>query len=923
MKTKYFFYIFLIGLIFAAEKQPQYNFESHLFPESIAQVAEIMLFQDSNGHSEILGIFSKTDHNTPQYLAVFKTNEEERLEEIWQFDLQGFQSKSVFTSVTIGDLDGDGMHEIIASVDASLVSEDSEHSRSWLHVFEWDGSKYSQHPITSSERISKSEKMLVRPQKIEVYDFDQDGKDELILALGSPEKKVVILSLDNGFEAMDWRVVDSLKPNEITGYMNYAMTIGDIDGDQMDDINLMIVQDDIHLISYGRLQDGTFGQIFKQDFPWPHKNAYPTQFFTSDFDKDGLSEIVFTTNKNGINVLHRVQNQSALTEFRLISVSTDLQKVAAMIVSSLDNQPELWAVSRISSELFRYQIVDGGNSPAELLFEEFIEKEPALGLGGHAHLIAGNSSNYLIARSSKGQHWLIDISIEPIAQEILVESEIVTEEQEIEKQKVTEVTVSSAVTKEDSLQDVNEVKISVLEPTTPDFVVLPGEEFYHEIEVNVEALGSTRTIVSAPQGMKESGGRLFWIPLEHQLGFHRVAYEISSPQVHFTNEFFIYVNSVPEIRSVPDTLATVGRLYTYQVDAVDANRNSDLTFELIKFPSGMEISETGRVEWLPTKEQVDNQIISIRVSDGYDQIYQEFSIFCNDPIHFDTSPDTVVFVGETYNQQLLARDNNFLGERAFTMLEYPEGMTLEEYTGRIHWKPEGEVLNYIPVRFIATDHLTTDTLAYDIYVNAAPEIVSTQDTLHAYGEIYKYMVEVEDQNDGQFIHYTLRNAPKGMKIDSTGLVTWNPDSSQLKHHQYTIQVSDGYQSDEQEIIVFVNFVPVVYSSPDPIILVGMDYKHEIFVKDENDPADKITYRAQMIPKGAKFSEKKGIIRWNPRESQKGYNDFIILIKDPHGAVVQYEFSINVKNNPQHRNSILWVFPLVLAFVGMLILTEIV
>jgi len=737
MKTKHFFYIILIGLIFAAEKQPQYHFESHSFPESVAQIAEIMLFQDSNGASEILGIFSQTDQNTPQYLAVFKKGEE-HLEEIWQFDLQKFQDKSVFTSVTTGDLDGDGMREIIASVDASLVSEDSGHSRSWLYVFEWDGSKYSQKPITTSERISKSEKMLVRPQKIEAYDFNQDGKDELVIALGSPEKKVVVLSLDGEFEAMDWQIVDSLKPKEITGYMNYAMTIGDIDGDQIDDINLMIVQDDVHLISHGKLQDGAFGRKIKQDFQWPHKNAYPSQFFTSDLDQDGLNEIIFTTHKNGINILHCTQNQNTLTGFSLISVPTHLQKVAAMIVSSLGNQPELWAVSRISSELFRYKI-DAG-STADISFNEFIEKDPALGLGGYAHLIAGKSSNYLIARSSNGQHWLIDISIEQIVQETSVAQENITEEpediqsQQIEEEKLADAT-EFQTTEKDTLKDAEKIKISVQAPDAPDFVVLPGEEFYHEIEVNVEALGSTRTIISAPQGMKESGGRLIWIPLEHQLGFHRVAYEISSPQVQFTNEFFIYVNSAPEIRSAPDTLATVGRPFTYQVDAIDANRNANLTYEIIKFPSGMEISEAGRVEWLPTKEQVDDQTISIRVSDGYDQVYQEFSIFCNDPIYFDTSPDTVVFVGETYSQQLLARDNNFLGEKSFTMLEYPEGMTMEEYTGRIHWEPDGEVLNDIPVRFIATDHFTTDTLVYSIYVNSAPKIVSEQDTLHVYEKL--------------------------------------------------------------------------------------------------------------------------------------------------------------------------------------------
>ena len=39
--------------------------------------------------------------------------------------------------------------------------------------------------------------------------------------------------------------------------------------------------------------------------------------------------------------------------------------------------------------------------------------------------------------------------------------------------------------------------------------------------------------------------------------------------------------------------------------------------------------------------------------------------------------------------------------------------------------------------------------------------------------------------------YRLENAPAGMEIKSTGMITWVPNNDQLGEHTITLNVSDG------------------------------------------------------------------------------------------------------------------------------------
>jgi len=85
-------------------------------------------------------------------------------------------------------------------------------------------------------------------------------------------------------------------------------------------------------------------------------------------------------------------------------------------------------------------------------------------------------------------------------------------------------------------------------------------------------------------------------------------------------------NQRPIITSDPVETATVGVLYTYDVDATDPDEDT-LTYFLTKKPSGMFInSATGLIKWTPIPVQIGDNSVIVTVSDGSLNITQPFTI---------------------------------------------------------------------------------------------------------------------------------------------------------------------------------------------------------------------------------------------------------------------------------------------------------
>ena len=85
-------------------------------------------------------------------------------------------------------------------------------------------------------------------------------------------------------------------------------------------------------------------------------------------------------------------------------------------------------------------------------------------------------------------------------------------------------------------------------------------------------------------------------------------------------------SSSPSIESTPITTAKEGVFYTYDVDANDYNKDT-LTYSLTASPTGMTInSNTGAISWAPIEDQIGENEVVVKVSDGNKSVTQSFII---------------------------------------------------------------------------------------------------------------------------------------------------------------------------------------------------------------------------------------------------------------------------------------------------------
>jgi len=89
--------------------------------------------------------------------------------------------------------------------------------------------------------------------------------------------------------------------------------------------------------------------------------------------------------------------------------------------------------------------------------------------------------------------------------------------------------------------------------------------------------------------------------------------------------YFLF-NRTPVIESDPITTAKEGAIYTYDVETVDTDGDT-LEFSLLVHLTGMTINTTtGVITWTPTEDQVGENEVVVKVSDGSKSTTQSFTV---------------------------------------------------------------------------------------------------------------------------------------------------------------------------------------------------------------------------------------------------------------------------------------------------------
>jgi len=185
-------------------------------------------------------------------------------------------------------------------------------------------------------------------------------------------------------------------------------------------------------------------------------------------------------------------------------------------------------------------------------------------------------------------------------------------------------------------------------------------------------------------------------------------------------------NQAPIITSDPDTTATVGEAYTYDVEATDPDGDT-LNYSLAVKPFGMTIhSLFGIISWDPQIKDVGDHDVIVKVTDGDLDITQSFIITVvkeepgvtpTPPVNhapvITTSPITEAVMGIAYLYNVDATDPD--GDAlTYSLTTNPSGMIINSNNGVIDWIPTAE--GDYPVGVEVSDGALSDTQNFTITV---------------------------------------------------------------------------------------------------------------------------------------------------------------------------------------------------------------
>ena len=227
-------------------------------------------------------------------------------------------------------------------------------------------------------------------------------------------------------------------------------------------------------------------------------------------------------------------------------------------------------------------------------------------------------------------------------------------------------------------------------------------------------------------------------------------------------------------------------------------------------------------------------------------------------------------------------------------------MTIDSQ-GRITWNPDASQLGEHTVEVRVEDGQggsATQSFTLDVnnrVANQAPSITSTPNTVTNTERVYQYQGTAIDP-DGDYLIWSLAEAPQGMVIDeTTGVLSWQPTAAQIGEHTVSVQVTDTLGlAVIQTFTLSVtgnNTPPVILSIPPTRAGLNQAYTYQVAANDpENDP---LRFSLGLRPEGMTIDETTGEIQWTPTNEQEGSFTVEVVVADTQDGVSRQTYTLEV------------------------------
>ncbi|GFE91219.1 putative Ig domain-containing protein [Steroidobacter agaridevorans] len=372
-------------------------------------------------------------------------------------------------------------------------------------------------------------------------------------------------------------------------------------------------------------------------------------------------------------------------------------------------------------------------------------------------------------------------------------------------------------------------------------------------------------------------------------------------------------NQPPEVDGIPAPSVTVGEVYSFEPEALDAD-DDYLEYFITNKPSWATFdTETGTLTGTPTDTNIgESEDITISVTDGRDtRSIGPFKIKVNDrppppnaPPTISGTPPTSVIVGQEYLFRPTYSDPD--GDRLrFSISNRPSWANFSTASGQLRGTPTAaNEATFSNIRISVSDGTNTVTLpAFSIQVrgidNESPVISGTPATTAQVGAQYLFTPEASDP-DGDILIYSIKNLPRWATLNAqTGVLSGTPTAADIgPYSNVSISVSDGRMTAALPAFSIevgaapapTNRAPTISGTPATTATVGAAYS---FRPDANDPdGNTLAFAIENRPSWAAFNTSTGALTGTPTVAG-AYSGIRITVRDSSLSASLPAFSITV------------------------------
>jgi hypothetical protein len=366
------------------------------------------------------------------------------------------------------------------------------------------------------------------------------------------------------------------------------------------------------------------------------------------------------------------------------------------------------------------------------------------------------------------------------------------------------------------------------------------------------------------------------------------------------------VNDPPVVTSTPVTTATEGVLYTYNVEATDADTGDVLTYSLTASPTGMGMdAATGLIQWTPTGDQTGDNEVSVQVEDTSEatdtQAFTVAVMNVNDPpVAYSQSVTT----GEDTPVGMILTASDPDGDPlTYTVVTEPVRGTLSGTAPYLVYTPTSNLNGSDSFTFKASDGASDSNIAtVSITVNPVndPPVAYSQSVTTGEDTPVDITLTASDP-DGDPLTYTVVTEPvRGTLSGTAPYLVYTPAPNLNGSDSFTFKASDGASdSNIATMSITVNPVndpPVAYSQS---VTTGEDTPVDITLTGSDPDGDPLTYTIVTEPTKGILTGTAPYLVYTPTSNLNGIDSFTFKASD--GAsdsnVATVSITVNPVNDP--------------------------